>query len=68
MTDRKQALVRELEARGLLDLVDRAKKGEFSDFASPHAFPVMELVKELEAAGCPDLGARAREGDFDHNE
>jgi hypothetical protein len=62
----KQELIRELEKRGLWGMVQKAKDGAYSDFASPYALPVTQLVKELEALGQPDLARRARNGDFDH--
>lgn len=63
----KQELVRELERRGLDAMAEKALAGEYSDFASSHAFPVIQLVNDLEAAGCRDLAERARNGDFDHD-
>jgi hypothetical protein len=63
----KKVLVHALKARGLSELALRAESGEFSDFASKHAAPVLELVKELTKAGAQDLAQRAREGDFDHD-
>jgi hypothetical protein len=65
--DGKQDLVRELRSRGLTALADRAEAGEFSDFASPHAFPMLTLVQELKAAGHEGLAKLAMEGDFDHD-
>jgi hypothetical protein len=62
----KLELIRELEKRGLTDMARKAKDGEYSDFESPHAMPVIQLVRELEALGHPDLAMRARNGDFDH--
>ena len=62
----KLELIRELEKRGLADLAARAKLGDYSDFGSQHAFPVIELVRQLDAAGHHDLAQRARNGDFDH--
>ncbi len=63
----KQLLVEALRARNLHDFAARAEKGEFSDFASDHATPVIMLVNELERVGARDLAQRAREGDFDHD-
>lgn len=62
----KQELVRALEERGLKDMARKAKAGEYSDFGSPHAAPVVMLVTELTSLGHLDLAARARNGDFDH--
>jgi hypothetical protein len=64
----KIELINELEKRGLTDMARKARKGEYSDFASPHTFPVTELVRQLEAAGHRDLAERAKNGDFDHDE
>lgn len=64
----KLALVAELRRRGLTDLATRAEKGEFSDFASPHAMPVRKLVEELGKANQPDLRQRVMQGEFDHDE
>lgn len=63
----KKVLIQALKARGLHELALRAETGEFSDFASDHATPVIMLVNELEKAGAGDLAQRAREGDFDHD-
>jgi hypothetical protein len=63
----KKLLVAVLKAKGLDDLALRAENGEFSDFGSQHATPVIELVNALEQAGESKLAQRAREGDFDHD-
>lgn len=63
----KLVLIRELEQRKLYVMAAKARRGHYSDFASPVSFPVIELVKDLEAAGHPDLAARAKNGDFDHD-
>lgn len=65
---RKQELISVLRNRGLHGLADRVSNGEFSDFASPHPAPMMELVKLLREHRQNDLAARAREGDFDHDQ
>jgi hypothetical protein len=62
----KQALIWELEKRGLTDMARKARAGEYSNFGSPHPLPVVELVRQLEGAGHRDLAARAKNGDFDH--
>jgi hypothetical protein len=62
----RMELIRELERRELYEMAAKARRGHYSDMASPLTFPVMQLVKDLEAAGHPDLAARARNGDFDH--
>jgi hypothetical protein len=59
-------LIRELEKRKLWSMVQKAKDGHYSDFASPYATPVVQLVQELEALGHHDLAERAKNGDFDH--
>ena len=64
----KTRLIRELKERGLEDLVRKAEQREYSDFASPHAFPVKMLVDDLVAAGQLDLAQRAMMGDFDHDD
>jgi hypothetical protein len=63
----KEELLKELRAHGLTDMAEKAEAGEYSDFASPHAFPLMTLVAELRAAGHEGLAQRAMEGDFDHD-
>jgi hypothetical protein len=63
----KLELIRELEKRGLTGMVIKAKAGDYSDFASPHATPIVRLVEELEALGHHDLAQRAVNGDFDHD-
>jgi hypothetical protein len=65
--DGKRELIKELRARGLTDMASKAEAGEYSDFATPHAFPLMVLVAELRAAGHEGLAKRAMEGDFDHD-
>ena len=66
MRSPRQELIRELERRELYQMAAKARRGCYSDFASPHPTPVLQLVKDLEAEGHPDLAARARNGDFDH--
>lgn len=43
----------------------RAETGEFDDFGSPHAAPIMQLNSELMAAGFTKFAARVRDGEFD---
>jgi hypothetical protein len=62
----KLELIRELEKRELWGMVQKAKDGHYSDFASPYPTPVVQLVRELEDLGHSDLAQRARNGDFDH--
>jgi hypothetical protein len=66
--DGKAELLKALEEAGLADMVEKAKAGEYSDFASHHAFPMTELVRELCAQGRKDLARRAMDGEFDHDE
>lgn len=63
----KQNLVRALQERGLIVLAERAKAGEFSDFASPHALPLMTLAEALRKHGAMDLRQRVMDGEFDHD-
>lgn len=49
-------------------LAERAASGEFDDFESPHATPIMRLVRELEQAKLFKLAERAVKGDFDSTE
>ena len=62
----KLELIRELEKRQLWGMVQKAKDGHYSDFASPYTFPMTHLVTELTDLGHLDLAQRARNGDFDH--
>ena len=62
----KLELIRELEKRKLWGMVQKARDGAYSDFASPYPEPVVKLVNELEALGHHDLAERARNRDFDH--
>jgi hypothetical protein len=64
----KQDLITALRNRDLHDIADRAAVGEFSDFASPHATPLMLLDEILRQRGHEDLAERVRKGDFDHDE
>ncbi len=65
----KGALVRELwalpDSPARNQLVQRALKGMYHDFESPHALPKMMLVDELMAAGFDALAAKAKGGAFD---
>jgi hypothetical protein len=67
-----EILVADLRAAGLTDLARRAETGEFHDFQSDHAFPMMTLMKELEAAARPtnhrqvkQLQQNVRDGKYD---
>jgi hypothetical protein len=62
----KIELIRALQERGLTDMARRARDGEYSDFGSPHAAPIIMLVNELTSLGHLDLAQRAKNGDFDH--
>ncbi len=46
-------------------LIQRALKGMYHDFETPHATPKMMLVNELRAAGFDDLAKMTIAGDFD---
>ena len=62
----KLDLIRELQMRGLDVMAKKAIAGDYSDFGSPYATPILVLIRELEALGHHDLAARAQNGDFDH--
>lgn len=65
----KTLLVKELwkkpESNARNQLIQRALKGMYHDFESPHALPKTMLVNELMQAGFKDLAQRAAKGDFD---
>ncbi len=54
-----------LEAEGLHELAERARRNEFHDFLSPHAFPEVMLVNELTMRGHESLARRVQAGEFD---
>jgi hypothetical protein len=63
-----ERLANRLREVGLLELSDRARQGEFSDFESPHAMPKMILLRELHRFPFPPARAITQEvanGDYD---
>ena len=64
-----RALVEDLQAkRQCFDrdvLIDRARKGRYHSFKSPHAAPECVLVRHLTMAGYADLAERVLEGRYD---
>lgn len=61
----KEKLAQVLHAHALFELERRARAGEFDDFESESATPIVDLVTALERAGHPELAERARNGEFD---
>jgi hypothetical protein len=63
-TKEKLALAME-EAGCPANLISRARAGEFDDFESASATPIIRLVRELSPLGFTDLANRAMNGEFD---
>lgn len=70
----KDILAEALRNASLPDLAERASKGEFHDFLSPHPLPQLHLLEELERARRANPGLitaisriqnRVMEGEFD---
>jgi hypothetical protein len=62
----KERLAQAMIAEGCpTGLIARARAGEFDDFESNSATPIVRLVNELHKAGFRDLAARAIKGEFD---
>jgi hypothetical protein len=62
----KERLALAMEAEGCpQELIARARGGEFDDFYSNSATPIMRLVGELRKNGFRALAARAIGGEFD---
>jgi hypothetical protein len=53
------------EAECPASLVARARAGEFDDFESPSATPIIHLVRILSECGFSMLAKRAMNGEFD---
>ena len=62
----KERLAKAMEAAGCsVELIARARGGEFDDFESPSATPITRLVRVLVAEGFSGLANRAMNGEFD---
>lgn len=62
----KELLAQAMESEGCpANLISRARGGEFDDFESNSATPIVRLVNELSKLGFPTLAARAIDGEFD---
>ena len=53
------------EARAPSQMIDRALLGEYDDFESNSATPIMRLVRDCQVNGLNDLAKRAMDGEFD---
>jgi hypothetical protein len=49
-------------------MIKLAKRGVYSDFASPLTFPVLALIEHLGKLGYQDLAKKATDGKYDHDE
>lgn len=65
-----ERLAEALFEAGFSELGARARRGEFDDFRSPHAFPKIELVRLLVKRGQRgrDFTERIKAGEFDNTE
>jgi hypothetical protein len=64
----KDRLAGELEAIGLQEMADKARKGAYDDYLSESATNIMDLVNDLAKAGSVEalaLRKRAIDGEFD---
>lgn len=61
----KERLAKVLHASGLFSLERKARNGDFDDFESESATPIMDLVLALTQAGCLYLAERAKQGEWD---
>lgn len=63
-SDRLAIALQEVDAP--LWMVERARKGEYDDFKSPHAMPLHKLMEDVAANGLPEsFKKRIVEGEFD---
>ena len=65
MIPTKEKLAQVLHARGFFDIERRARAGEYDDFESDSATPIVDLVRLLRQAGADDLAVRAMNGEWD---
>ena len=61
----KNKLATVLELEGLHNLAERARRGEFDDYESESATPLMDLEAQLRRHDRPDLAKRVIEGEWD---
>jgi len=62
----KEKLAQALTKAGAsADMVDAAARGEYDDFESQSATPIMDLVRDARRAGLDEIAKRAMNGDFD---
>ena len=61
----KEKLAQVLHASGLFDMEVRARRGEYDDYESDSATPIIDLVNVLNAKGHSDLARRVMNGEFD---
>jgi hypothetical protein len=65
MIHTKERLAQVLHAEALFDLERKARAGDFDDYESESATPIVDLVMTLERLGKHKLADRARNGEFD---
>ena len=61
----KEKLAQALHAAGLFDMEVKARRGDYDDYESKSATPIVNLVNELNANGHSGLAQRAMNGEFD---
>ncbi len=65
MNRTKERLAQVLHAVGLFDMERKVRAGEYDDYESPNATPIINLVSELRQTGRNDLAQRAMNGEWD---
>jgi hypothetical protein len=53
------------KANAPIHMVDRARAGQYNDFESDSATPIINLVRDLRLCGLSELAVRAMNGEFD---
>jgi len=62
----REKLARALEeAHAPAQMVERARAGQYDDFLSDSATPIINLVRDLQLVGLHELANRAMNGEFD---
>jgi hypothetical protein len=54
-----------VQAGATTAMVENAQRGQYADFESDSATPIMDLVRDCQRAGLNDIARRAMDGEFD---